>query len=317
MHPLISIICPVHNEEASIPLFYDRLQAVCRQLAGQYDFEVLFTNNASTDQTLDRIRELRRRDPSVHVLTLSRNFGYECSVATGLRHARGEAIIVIDVDCEDPPEMIPQFLAAWSDGYDVVYGQRDRRSEFIGMHWARKAFYRLNRSIADSDIVLDMAEFFLISAPVRDAILANRSTKPFLRSEVAYVGFRRHGIPYKRQPRIAGRTHYNLLKAVEFGIAGILSSSTFPLRLSVYLFPILVVANLLLLLRDRFQWLVMLDFLYVAFFLAVLSIYLARTYKDVVQRPLTVVNWRLSHWNRPPAEGTMPTESPPSGASET
>lgn len=298
--PLISIICPVFNEEQTIPLFHERLQTVLEPLRGRYDFELIFTNNASTDGSWDAIRRLREQDPTVQMLTLSRNFGYESSVATGLRYARGQAVIVIDVDCEDPPEMIPQFLEAWEQGYDVVYGQREQREEFFLMHWARKAFYRLNRLIADSDFILDMAEFFLLSAPVRDAILANRSTKPFLRSEVAYVGFRRKGIPYRRQTRIAGRSHYNLWRAIEFAIAGILSSSTFPLRLPVYLFPVLVFSNIVLLWADRFPWLVTLDLLYLAFFLAMVSIYLARTYKDVVQRPLTVVDWRRSLFNHPP-----------------
>ncbi len=299
---LISIVCPVHNEEETVPQFFPRLTAALAPLRDRFDIELIFTNNASTDSTLAVITQLARANPHVHVLSLTRNFGYEASVATGLRHARGAAIAVIDVDCEDPPEMIPQFVREWEQGYDVVYGQRDQRREFVGMHLARKAFYRVNRLIADSDIVLDMAEFFLISAAVRDAILTNNSTKPFLRSEVAYVGFRRKGISYERQPRLVGQTHYSLLHAIQFGVAGILSSSTFPLRLSVYLFPVLFVANVALLAWNRFEWLVALDFLYVAFFLAVLCIYLARTYKDVVHRPLSVVDWERSTINpRPPS----------------
>jgi dolichol-phosphate mannosyltransferase len=296
---LISIVCPVHNEEKAAPLFFQRLTAVLAPLRDQFDFELIFTNNASTDGTLEVLQQLCKTDPRVQVLTLTRNFGYEASVAAGLRYARGAAIAVIDVDCEDPPEMIPQFVREWQQGHDVVYGQRDRRREFVGMHLARKAFYRVNRLIADSDIVLDMAEFFLISASVRDAILANNSTKPFLRSEVAYAGFQRKGISYERQPRLAGRTHYSLLRAVEFGIGGILSSSTFPLRLAAYLFPLLVIANLWLLAQDRFEGLVVLDLLYLAFILAVICIYLARTYKDVVHRPLSIVDWNRSTLNRP------------------
>jgi dolichol-phosphate mannosyltransferase len=122
---------------------------------------------------------------------------------------------------------------------------------------------------------------------------------PFLRSEVAYVGFQRKGIPYARQKRIIGQTHYNLWRAGLFAITGILSSSTFPLRLSVYAFPLLAALNITLVLKDQFHWLVALDFLYVAFFLMVICIYLARTYKDVVYRPLSVVDWKLSHYNHP------------------
>jgi dolichol-phosphate mannosyltransferase len=302
---LITIVCPVFNEEACVPIFYDRLQAVLAPLRGRYDFELLFTNNRSTDGTLPAIMKLRERDASVQVLTLSRNFGYEASIATGLRHARGDAIIAIDVDCEDPPEMLPEFIGEWERGFDIVYGKRDQRMEFVGMHWARKAFYRLTHLIADSDFVIDMAEFYLVSARVRDAMLANRSTKPFLRSEVGYVGFERKGISYTRQPRAAGKTHYNLLRATQFAVAGILTTSTFPLRLPLYLFPVLAAGNFALLLANKFRALVVLDFLYIAFFLAMISLYLARTYKDVDGRPLAVVDWSRSATNDPAVAGRV------------
>lgn len=295
----ISIICPVYNEEECVPIFYRRLTKALEPLAERYDFEILFVNNASTDTTLDTIVRIREEDPRVQVLTHSRNFGYEASVASGLRHATGDAIAAIGVDCEDPPEMIPQFIAEWERGYDIVYGKRAGSLEFLGMHLARKAFYRLNRLIADSDFVLDMSEFYLISRRVRDAILVNRSTKPFLRSEVAYIGFERHGIPYIRQHRAAGVSHHNLLRATEFAVAGILTSSTFPLRLPAYGFPVLVAANALLLHAGRFQLLVVVDFLYVAYALAAACLYLARTYKDVLQRPLTVIDWERSAMNTP------------------
>jgi len=296
---LISIVCAVYNEEACLPIFYERLQAALQPLRDRYDFELLFTNNRSTDGTLPAIRKLRERDPRVQVLTYSRNFGYEASIATGLRYARGAAIIAIDVDCEDPPEMVPQFIAEWEKGCDVVYGQRDRRQEFVGMHWARKLFYRITRFMADAEFILDMAEFYLISAQVRDAVLANHSTKPFLRGEVAYAGFARKGISYERQRRAAGQTHYNLWRATEFAIAGILTSSTFPLRLPLYLFPWLVALNVALLWADKFHWLVAFDLVYLAFFLTMACLYLARIYKDVDQRPLTVIDWSQSAYNHP------------------
>lgn len=297
----ISIVCAVYNEEACISIFYARLRAALEPFRERYDFTLLFANNCSTDGTLETILALRRTDPQVEVLTYSRNYGYEASIATGLRHARGDAVVAIDVDCEDPPEMIPQFITEWERGYDIVYGEREQRLEFLGMHLARKAFYRLNRFIADSEIVLDMAEFYLISVRVRDAILLNRSTKPFLRSEVAYVGFRRKGIPYTRQHRAAGISHHSVLRATEFAVAGILTSSTFPLRLGVYSFPALVILNLLMLRHGQFQGLVAMDLLYIAFFVAMACLYLARTYKDVMQRPLTVIDWAQSTVT-PPAE---------------
>ena len=301
---LISIICPVFNEEESIPLFYDRLQTAINGLREKYNFELIFTNNHSTDRTLETILNLRKKDTDVQVLTLSRNFGYQASITAGLRHASGSAVIIIDADCEDPPEMIPKFISEWENNYDIVYGKREKRSEFYGMHLARKAFYRLNRLIADSEIILDMAEFSLMSAHVRDAILDNRSTYPFLRTEVAYTGFKRKAISYKRQPRIRGKTNYNFVQMTKFAVGGILSSSTFPLRLAAYLCIPLILVNLLLMFLDfwtgsknAFRILVSLDCLYVVFFTASICIYLARIYKDGVQRPIYVIDWGNSVMN--------------------
>ena len=315
--PLISIVCPVFNEQACVPLFYDRLQEALQPLRGRYEMELIFTNNASTDNTLAEILKLRSGDPRIQVLTLSRNFGYQASVSTGLRHARGAAMVVIDVDCEDPPELIPAFVEGWEKGYDVVYGKRDRRPEFFALHLTRKAFYRVTRMIADSDFVLDMAEFSLITASVRDAILSQRSTLPFLRSEIAYVGFRRKGISYGRGPRAAGKTNYNMTHITAFAITGILSSSTFPLRLSFYAFPFLAVLNIALLGWGKFHALVTLDFLYIGFFFAVICIYLARIYKDVVGRPLSVVDWGRSAFGERGGAVALETDRVPPPNSKT
>jgi dolichol-phosphate mannosyltransferase len=192
---LISIVTPVFNEEEAIPIFYERIQKTLAPLRQNYSFEILFTNNRSHDRTLTVILGLRASDPSVQVLTLSRNFGYQPSLMSGIRHACGDAVIVIDVDCEDPPELLPEFIAAWERGYDLVYGDRKRRTEFFLIQLARMAFYRLNKLLADTEIVLDMGDFALISRRLRDLMLANRSTYPFLRTEAAYVGFDRKGLP--------------------------------------------------------------------------------------------------------------------------
>lgn len=306
--PLISIICPVYNEEQSIPIFYKRVQAVLEPLRTRYDFELIFTNNRSTDRTLEIIRGLRQEDPSVQVLTLSRNFGYQASVLAGLRHACGQAMVVIDVDCEDPPEMIPHFLLEWEKGYDIVYGKRERRPEFFAVQLMRKLFYRLNRSMADSEIILDMAEFSLLSAHVRDVMVDNRSTFPFLRTEVGYAGFERKGLLYERERRVGGRSNYNFLRMTQFAVGGILSSSTFLLRLAAYLCPVLLLGNLALLLLDLwrgFDWafrvLVAANLSYLSFFAAVLCLYTARVYKNGVDRPVFVVDWNRSLLNTPPA----------------
>lgn len=301
----ISIICPVFNEQEAVPVFYRRLAAVM-DARSQNDFEVIFTNNRSTDRTLEVIQEIRARDPRVHVLTFSRNFGYQCSVLAGFTHARGDAFVVIDVDCEDPPEMIAQFIEHWDEGYDIVYGQREKRPEPMWVQLSRKLFYRLNRLVADSDIVLDMAEFSLVSAPVRAAMLDNVSTYPFLRTEIGFVGFKRKAVPYDRQARVAGYTHYNVLGMAEFAIGGILSSSTFPLRLAVYASPFLLVLNAVLgaftLIQASFRafaLLVMTDLVYLMMCSMVLCLYLARTYKNGVGRPNFIVDWKHSSLPQP------------------
>jgi dolichol-phosphate mannosyltransferase len=219
-----------------------------------------------------------------------------------MRHASGDASVNIDVDCEDPPEMIPQFIERWLAGADIAYGIRARREEFVLMHLARKLFYRVTRKLSEHEIVLDMAEFFLVDRRVKEHVLATRSTFPFVRGQVGYVGFRREGIAYKREKRIIGETHYNLVSAIRFGVAGILSSSTFPLRMMAYvgcgLFALdLLVAPALLLvpvttdeLLRGFAAGAALHLGWLVFAAGVLGLYLARVYKDTIGLPLYVAD---------------------------
>jgi dolichol-phosphate mannosyltransferase len=306
--PLVTVVCPVFNEERSVPLFYERLLKAVQEIESKVRFEFLFMNNRSTDGTLDAVKALQAKDPRVRYVTLSRNFGYQPSITAGMRSASGDAVVNIDVDCEDPPEMIPKFIERWIAGVDVVYGLRDKREEFVLMHLARKAFYRVTRSISDHEIVLDMAEFFLVDRRVRDHVLSGRSTFPFVRGQVGFVGFRREGIPYKRQRRLVGETHYNLLSATRFGVAGILSSSTWVLRVLGYaggltFFINLLLAAWLLIAGDRvgitlsgriFLAVLSLQVGWVIAALGAISIYLARVYKDVMSLPLYVIDDRLS-----------------------
>lgn len=306
--PLVTVVCPVFNEEASVPLFYERLVRALAVVANKVRFELLFVNNRSTDRTLEIIKGIRERDPRVRYITLSRNYGYQASITAGMGHALGNAIVNIDVDCEDPPEMIPRFIDKWLDGVDVAYGIRDKREEFILMHLGRKLFYRVMRLIADHEIVLDMAEFFLVDRRVREHVLASHSTYPFVRGQVGYVGFRREGIAYKRERRLVGETHYNLVSAGRFGIAGALSSSTLPLRLLLYVgilgISVDTLAGFWILFFGQSVGLsilarILLGFAilhlgWVLFALGFLGIYVARIYKDTVSLPLYVVDEKLS-----------------------
>jgi dolichol-phosphate mannosyltransferase len=302
----VSIVSPVFNEELTVRPFYERLSRALAPLRDRYDFEIIFSNNRSADRTAERVLELRAADPSVQLLTLSRNFGYQQSMLAGMRQASGDAICFIDVDGEDPPEMIPDFIRHWEEGYDIVYGVRDRRAEPVPITWARKIFYRVNKMIADSDILVDVAEFSLFTADVRDAVAASGSTYPFLRAEIAHFGFKRMGIRYDREPRIAGKSHFNVYGMARFAIAGILSSTTVPLRIALYLLPPLFALNAIGFWAEvtgRWAWgfelLVMADLVYLCIGLAVVALYTARNYRNVIARPLAVVDWRLSALNTP------------------
>jgi dolichol-phosphate mannosyltransferase len=209
-------------------------------------------------------------------------------------------MITIDVDCEDPPELIPVFLKKWEEGFDIVYGIRTNRPESKLLIYTRNLFYRILRFTADTEIILNMAEFGLIANYVRDGIINNTNTFPFLRTEIAYSGYRSFGVRYDREKRIAGETHYNFWRMAIFATGGILSSSTFPFRLAVFVFPLVFIFNLLMIIADiyfgglYFKLLTIFDFVYVILLLTTHGIYLARIYKNGLGRPLYIVDWRLS-----------------------
>jgi dolichol-phosphate mannosyltransferase len=301
---LISIICPVYNEQVNIIFFYERVQRAIRPLRKQYTFEYIFTNNRSTDGTFELLSKLRHKDREVQIITFSRNFGYQASVLAGLHFARGNASIVIDVDCEDPPELIPDFVEKWEEGFDIVYGIRKQRQENYIIQEARKLFYWVLNKMGDHEIILNMAEFALITQDVRREILNNKSTFPFLRTEISYAGFNQVGINYIRQARRYGKTHYNFWGMAQFAVGGILSSSTFLLRLSAFIGILLLLLNLFVIVIELFhspsqyyRLLVVIDLMYLIFFIAVISIYIARIYKNGVQRPIFVIDKKYTLLN--------------------
>jgi len=290
--PLITILCPVYNEDRVVPLFFERIQPVIEKLAEHYMVHLLFLNNASRDRTPQQIEKIKEVWPSTYLITMSRNVGYHASLECGLRNAAGDLFVFIDVDCEDPPEMILEFVEKYEQGYDIVYGERVDRDESKAMKRARKFFYRLLRAVADEEILLDMAEFSLFTKEVRDAILYENTSFPFLRASIARVGFRRAAIPFKRQKRIAGSTHYNLVRMSIFAIAGILSASTLFLRLPIYLLPFWLFSLLFLAMgyvSTHSPWLGVAAFLvfaaYIGATMAFTAMYVARTYKNGLHRP--------------------------------
>jgi dolichol-phosphate mannosyltransferase len=234
----LSIIVPVFNEDQIIHIFFDRINKVLNKISNKYDSHILFINNASSDNTYSCIRKIQKIKKNVSLITLSKNFGYQCSMECGLNHTDSDLIAFIDVDCEDPPEMLIDFLNMHNKGYDIVYGERIDRHEGELIKLLRKFFYHLAKKFADEEIVLYMAEFSLFTNVVRSAILQNNNSYPFIRNSIARVGFNRIGIAYKRDKRVGGKTNYNFYQMALFAVSGILSSSTLFLRLPIYFFPI-------------------------------------------------------------------------------
>ncbi|MET4277739.1 MULTISPECIES: glycosyltransferase family 2 protein [unclassified Bradyrhizobium] len=303
--PRITIVCPVYNEEKVVPLFFARALPVIELLSARYRVELLFLNNASTDGTYAEISKLRAQYDFVYVITLSANVGYQRSLECGLRNAQGDVIAFIDVDCEDPPEMLLDFVSYYEKGFDIVYGARVDREEARPVKMLRKFFYHVVRSLADEDIILYMAEFSLLTSEVRDAVVNDRSSFPFIRASISRVGFKRIGLPYKRQRRIAGKTNYNLVGMTIFAIAGILSSTTLPLRLPIYVLPLWLLLTAILgaaYILAESPWLLLLNLLcgctYFGFTAAFTALYVARSYKNGLGRPNYVVNRRYTHAQR-------------------
>ncbi len=292
----LAVIVPVHNERVGIQPFYERARAVLSRLPGLEDWSVVFVNDGSSDGSFEELMRLHAQDPHVKVITLSRNFGYHAVLVAGLSRVDSDLYAVIDVDCEDPPELLETFYGAIQQGYGVAYGIRSNRQEPRLITMGRKLFYRIIRQIADAEMVEWMAEFAMFTKAVRDAILAPHTTYPFLRAEIGYVGFKRIGIPYVRAKRLYGRSHYNLIRMTRFAIAGMLASSTFPLRFTLYLAGAVAVAFPLAVWLFRmsaatitvFAVVVLLYFMIVS--VPLISLYLARTYKNIVARPVFVID---------------------------
>ena len=304
----ITVICPVFNEEDAISLYYDRFKKALACLDDLYLIELIFINNCSTDNTLAAINKIQNQDSTVQYITLTRNFGYQSSVLCGLTFATGQAIVVNDVDCEDPPELIPKFVENWEKGYDIIYGRRGKRPEYLGLTLCRKLFYRLTKIIADNDFILDMAEFSLFTQRVRDEVLRTKTSFPFIRNELAYVGFRKIGINYDREPRITGKGNYKgfrgMFRMIKFAVAGILTASTFPLRLIFYLAIPLLISNIVGILfyfttpeKLPLHLIYTMNTIFLIIAVTFLSTYMARVYKNGIERPIFIVDWENTSLN--------------------
>jgi polyisoprenyl-phosphate glycosyltransferase len=233
----VSIVIPIYNEENTIPELDRRLRELLTTLEGLgLSLEVVFVNDGSVDRSLQLLRDLARNDRRYKVLGFSRNFGHQVAITAGLDRAEGDAVVVMDADLQDPPEVVAQMVAKWREGYDVVYGVRSRRQgETVFKRATAAFFYRLLRSLTGVQIPLDAGDFRLMSRPVVVALRALRERHRFVRGMVAWVGFRQTGLYYDRSERFAGETKYPLRKMLHFAVDGLTSFSTVPLRMATWL----------------------------------------------------------------------------------
>jgi glycosyltransferase involved in cell wall biosynthesis len=230
----LSVVVPAHNEEQALPEFHRRLCAVLDAL--ELDAEVVFVNDGSTDATARVLERLRAGDPRIALVDLSRNYGKEIALTAGLDHARGDAVVVIDADLQEPPELIPQLVAAWREGYDVVYA---RRAERAGDSAFRKAtahlFYRLIGAVSRVEIPADTGDYRLMSRRAVQALCQLREQHRYMKGLFAWIGFPQKAVPYQREPRFAGRSKFSYWKLWNFAIEGLTSFTIAPLKVSTYL----------------------------------------------------------------------------------
>ena len=230
--PELSIVIPLFNEEENVRELYRRLQTVL--LAQKISHELIFINDGSRDSTPELLQELVETDPQVVAIHLSRNFGHQPAVSAGLDHARGSLVMIMDGDLQDPPEVIPQFIQRWRDGYDVVYAIREKRKEGLLKRAGYFSFYRLLNLISDFSIPLDSGDFCLLDRCVVDALQKLPEKKRFVRGLRTFVGFRQTGLAYERAAREAGTPKYSLRALIGLAIDGLISFSSYPLRIVTY-----------------------------------------------------------------------------------
>ena len=244
----ISILIPAYNEEAVLDTLYTRLGTLANELK-KYDFEFLFVNDGSRDKTLKIIREFADIDTRVSYVNLSRNFGKEIAMIAGLDHVTGDATVIIDADLQDPPELIPEMIKHWEDGYDDVFARRNsREGETWFKKWSSKTFYQILEKVSHVPIQKDTGDFRLLDRRAVDALRQMRESQRYTKGMFSWVGFHKKEVTYDRDARAAGETKWNYPRLINFAIDGITSFTTAPLRLSTYVgFVVSVIAFVYLL----------------------------------------------------------------------
>lgn len=303
---LISILVPVFNEEENVKPLYEAVKKELDRIADEYDYELIFTDNRSSDGTFTKLTQLAQRDGRVKVVRFSRNVGYQRSIFTGYCLAQGNAAIEIDCDLQDPPGLIHTFLAKWREGYEVVYGVRVARQESWLISEVRKIFYRVINFLSEDKLPINAGDFRLVDRKILNQLKQIYDANPYLRGTIAGMGFNQLGIPYERRERLRGRSKFNLGSMTALAIDGILNHSILPLRCATFT-GLFVSAGLILYFLSllvltyffHFDWprgfatmsaLILIAISLNAFFLGIMGEYLGRIYRQVKRNPIVIID---------------------------
>lgn len=301
----VTIIVPAYNEEESLPFLYERLEKLINENTN-YEFEILFVNDGSKDKTIDLIKEYREKDKRINYVDFARNFGKEIAMIAGLDYATGDCVIFIDADLQDPPELIPEMIKYWEEGYDDVYAQRrSRKGETWLKKFTSKMYYRVLQSLTKVPIQKDTGDFRLLDKRCVNALRKMRETGRNSKSMFSWIGYKKKAIFYDRDPRVAGSTKWNYAKLINLAIDGITSFTTSPLRISTYIaiptFLALLVYFIYVIVKcirlhvaiQAFQAIILLILFFAGIQILLFGIvgeYLGRIFNESKHRPLYLVN---------------------------
>jgi dolichol-phosphate mannosyltransferase len=303
----VSIVLPAFNEEEVLPLTFARLQAIGPHLAGLgLDYEFIFVNDGSIDRTTELLNKYATESEHVRAVHLTRNFGHQAAVSAGLALARGDAVVLMDCDLQDPPEVLPQLIEKWREGFSVVYAVRRKRKEWFGKRLAYWSFYRLLSAISELDIPLDSGDFCLMDRRAVDLLCSMPESQRFVRGLRTWVGLRQTGVPYERDERQAGEPSYDFRALRKLAMDGLIGFSNVPLKMVTRLgalagliavaLGIFVVTARLVFASDRFPWgwssmacLILLASSVQLLSLGVIGEYMSRIFIEVKRRPTYLI----------------------------
>ncbi len=301
----ISIIIPTYNEEESLPFLYEKLNEIMAKMTN-YDFEILFVNDGSKDRTIELIKSFREKDERYNYVDFARNFGQEVAMAAGIDYATGDCAIFMDADLQDPPDLIPEMVKHWEEGYDDVYARRRKRDgESFLKRFTSKMYYKVLQKITRVEIQKDTGNYRLIDRRCINALKQMRESERCLKSMFSWIGYKKKEVLFDRPPRVAGKTKWNYLKLIDLAIDGITSFTTSPLKIATYLaIPTFIVLGMYVIyiiakcivthtFVQAFQAIILLILFFSGIQILLLGIvgeYLGRIFKETKNRPLYLVN---------------------------